>query len=136
MPQFSRATIKRAIGLLHFPPYDKDEVKQFIWDFGLEAVVPETSLDDWKINSWITDLLIYLYTHPDEKGPYGANLIFEIIEYATKKAVKQGWSDELFELENSLKLDGYKVRDDDMLEATLLLPPRTRTAGRVHQSLR
>ncbi len=118
MSRFSRITIDTAIevlvrDILHESGNNQTKFERFLMYFELEQVVPYT---EWSIDSRITTFLRYIYTHQDEQGPLGANLIFEIIEYITEKAVQLGIDDTNFQkLVNYLKRNGYKVDDEGKL---------------------
>ena len=118
MPQFSRITIIEAIGLLESLTHA--DLDRFLLKYGLERIAhqelrPKTA----KLNAVIK----YLIDNPDEKGPFGANLTFEIIEdelinispniYAP--LVKKHFP----KLLNSLKRDGYVITDGGGLKRML-----------------
>ena len=125
MSQFSRITIESAIELadelLDFSnKYNgRAEVERFLLRFNLDNVVPDPG--DFRPGPRITLLLNYLYTHDDEKGPLGANLVYEIIEYITERQTKRyRYNPKLLKLESYLKqLDGYRINDDGKLEPIL-----------------
>jgi hypothetical protein len=122
MSQFSRVTIESAIELadelLDFSnKYNgRAEVERFLLLFNLENEVLDTG--DFRPGPRITALLNYLYTHDNEKGPLGANLVYEIIEYITERQVNRyRYTAKFLKLESYLKqLDGYRVNDDGKLE--------------------
>lgn len=110
MPQFSRITIIEAIGLLESLTHA--ELDRFLLKYGLERIAhqelrPKTA----KLNAVIK----YLIDNPDKKGPFGANLTFEIIEdelssiYPLKLYAPPLVREHLPKLANSLKHDGYDI---------------------------
>ncbi|HYT43546.1 MAG TPA: hypothetical protein VEP90_14505, partial [Methylomirabilota bacterium] len=125
MSQFSRVTIESAIELadelLDFSNrYNgRAEVERFLLRFNLDNEVPDTG--DFRPGPRITALLNYLYTHENEKGPLGANLVYEIIEYVTERQTKRYRNNpKLLRLESYLKqLDGYRINNDGRLEPIL-----------------
>lgn len=131
MPQFSRKTIDIATDVLvidirHAGGYDQSGFERFLTRFELEEAVQYTA---WSVSSRITTFLKYIYTHQDEKGPSGANLVFEIIEYITELAVQYRVNSVNFEkLINSLKRDGYKVDDEGKI--AYIMPEAMQIAGK------
>ena len=118
MPQFSRITIIEAIGLLEFLTHAK--LDRFLLKYGLERIThqelgPKTA----KLNAVIK----YLIDNPDEKGPFGANLTFEIIEDELRSISSNIYAplieEHLPKLLNSLKHDGYVITNKGGLKTML-----------------
>ncbi|MBK5190333.1 MAG: hypothetical protein JJE19_02405 [Methanosarcinales archaeon] len=114
MPQFSRITIIEAIGSLESLTHAK--LDRFLLKFKLEEVAHrELGSKIYRLNA----LINYLIDNPDEKGPFGANLTFEIIEDVLEHRPSyfaSGQSDRTIEerlpiLVNSLKHDGYVIKN-------------------------
>ena len=120
MPQFSRITIIEAVGLLESLTHA--DLDRFLLKYRLERIAPqELRPKTAKLNAVIK----YLIDNPDEKGPLGANLTFEIIEdelsiisprniYAPP-IVKEHFP----KLVNSLKHDGYVITNKCKLKTML-----------------
>lgn len=112
MPRFSRITIIEAIDLLEGSSHA--EFDRFLLKFGLEEISPRKV---GSITSRLNRLIKYLVDNPDEKGPFGANLTFEIIESLLERTSSYfgfGQSsrpieERLPKLVNSLKRDGYVI---------------------------
>lgn len=121
MPQFSRITIIEAVELLEESLTHAD-LDRFLLKYRLERIAPqELRPKTAKLNAVIK----YLIDNPDEKGPLGANLTFEIIEdelsiisprniYAPP-IVKEHFP----KLVNSLKRDGYVITNKCKLKIML-----------------
>ena len=118
MPQFSRITIIEAIGLLESLTHAK--LDRFLLKYRLERIAhrelgPKTA----KLNAVIK----YLIDNPDEKGPFGANLTFEIIEDVLGSISSNIYAPlvekRLPKLLNSLKRDGYVITDGGGLKTML-----------------
>jgi len=120
LPQFSRITIIEAIGLLESLTHA--ELDRFLLKYGLERIAhqelrPKTA----KLNAVIK----YLIYNPDEKGPLGANLTFEIIEDELRSISPLNiYAPPLVEehfpkLLNSLKHDGYVITNKGELKIML-----------------
>ena len=115
---FSRNTIIIAIGPLECLTHA--QIGSFLLKFGLERIAPK---DLGSKKSRLNAVIQYLIENPDEKGPYGANLTFEIIEdvlriiYSNKYAsiIKEN----IPELINSLKRDSYVITIDGKLKTML-----------------
>ena len=120
MPQFSRITIIEAVELLESLTHA--DLDRFLLKYRLERIAPqELRPKTAKLNAVIK----YLIDNPDEKGPLGANLTFEIIEdelsiisprniYAPP-IVKKHFP----KLVNSLKRDGYVITNKCKLKTML-----------------
>ncbi len=119
MPQFSRITIIEAIGLLESLTHA--ELDRFLLKYGLERIArqelgPKTA----KLNAVIK----YLIDNPDEKGPFGANLTFEIIEDELRSISPNIYAplivkEHFPKLLNSLKHDGYVITNKGELKTML-----------------
>ena len=112
LSQFSRITIVEAISSLEHLTHA--ELDRFLLKFGLEEIAPQ---DIGSITSRLNALIKYLIDNPDEKGPDGANLTFEIIEDVLEpKPSYYGRpvspiEERLPKLVNSLKRDGYIIKN-------------------------
>ena len=119
MPQFSRITIIEAIGSLESLTHA--ELGRFLLKFGLDEVAPQ---DLGSKTSRLNALIKYLIDNPDKKGPFGANLTFEIIEDVLGSMSSNLYARPIEErlpgLVNSLKRDGYVITDESRLKTMLL----------------
>jgi hypothetical protein len=118
LPQFSRITIIEAIGTLESLTHA--ELDRFLLKFGLEGVAhQELGPKAARLNA----LIKYLIDNPDEKGPFEANLTFEIIEDVlgsiSSNIYARPIAEPLPELVNSLKRDGYVITDEGKLNTML-----------------
>jgi len=119
LPQFSRITIIEAIELLE--SLTQDKLDRFLLKYRLERIFhQELGSNTAKLNAVIK----YLIYNPDEKGPFGANLTFEIIEDELSSISSNIYSSPLVEkhlpkLLNSLKHDGYVVTNKGGLKKML-----------------
>lgn len=120
MPQFSRITIIEAVELLESLTHA--ELDSFLLKYKLERIAPqELRPKTAKLNAVIK----YLIDNPDEKGPLGANLTFEIIEdklsstYPLNLFAPRLVREHLPKLANSLKRDGYVITDEGGLKSML-----------------
>lgn len=120
LPQFSRITIIEAIGLLESLTLDK--LDRFLLKYRLERIFhQELGSNTAKLNA-VIKFLIY---NPDKKGPFGANLTFEIIEdelsiipppnILAPRLVAEHFP----KLLNSLKHDGYIITNKSKLKTML-----------------
>ena len=118
MPQFSRITIIEAIGLLESLTHA--ELDRFLLKFELERVAPQ---ELGPKTSRLNAVMQYLIDNPDEKGPFGANITFEIIEDGLGSISSNIYAlpiEERFpKLVNSLKRDGYVITDGGGLKTIL-----------------
>jgi hypothetical protein len=120
LPQFSRSTIIEAVGLLESLTHA--DLDRFLLKYGLERMAPqEFKPKTAKLNAVIK----YLIDNPDEKGPFGANLTFEIIEdelsiVSPPNIFAPRLVEEHFpKLLNSLKHDGYVITNKSKLKTML-----------------
>ena len=118
MIQFSRITIIKAIGLLELLTHA--ELGRFLLEFELERVAPQKLGSK---TSRLNAVIKYLIDNPDEKRPFGANLTFEIIEDVLGRISSnihaRSIEENLPELINSLKRDGYVITDEGRLKTML-----------------
>ena len=76
LTHFSRTTIVEAFSILD-GYYSHPKIDRFLLKFELEKIAPK-SLGDKRDR--VNALLHYLVNHTEEPGPFGSNLIFEMIE--------------------------------------------------------
>ncbi len=111
---FSPRTIIKLIELLDLSTHDK--IERFTIEFGIEN--DETSRGSKSERE--TSIIKYLYENPELKGPNGANLTFEMIEYAINpyKNKRYGGFESLIERHpefvNSLNRDGFELTDNGL----------------------
>jgi hypothetical protein len=110
MAQFSRITTIEAIGSLDYLTHA--EIGRLLLKFGLEEVASENLGSK---TSRLNALIKYLIDNPDKKGPFGGNLNFELIEELIERRLSDypilSIEEQLPKLVNSLKRDGYLIRD-------------------------
>ena len=110
MAQFSRITTIEAIGSLDYLTHA--EIGRLLLKFGLEEVA---SKNLGSKTSRLNALIKYLIDNPDKKGPFGGNLNFELIEELIERRLSDypnlSIEEQLPKLVNSLKRDGYLIRD-------------------------
>lgn len=129
MNLFSRSAIIRALGLLGKVYEYHNQVDYFCLLFGLEDVAPR---DIGAIRTRLLRITEHLIQNRDAKGPDGANLIFEVIEYILIQADSHSSTDlpklpEYVALENSLRRDGFIIEDNQIrssLPETTQLPEK------------
>lgn len=116
LPQFSRITIFEAIRPLE--SLTQAELSSFLLKFELEQVAPQGLGSK---TSRVNALTKYLIDNPDKKGPFGANLIFEIIEDVISPNSRYAYPmEERFpKLVNALKRDGYVITGESSLKIML-----------------
>ena len=111
MAYFSRTTIVEAVAL--FDNARHSDIDRLLLRFGLEEDIPDR-------NSYLREranaIAAYLIEHPDEQGPNGSNLTFEIIEELAQDIPDPDeyfWDseDRYSKLRNSLSRDGYRVEN-------------------------
>ncbi|MEA2599179.1 MAG: hypothetical protein QOF89_171 [Acidobacteriota bacterium] len=83
MSVFSQYTVIEALELIS--NYSHDQIDRLLIRFRLEAAVASS---DSSKSTRVNQLIQYLLANPDAKGPFGANLTFEIIEYLIDKLVE------------------------------------------------
>ena len=110
MAQFSRITTIEAIGSLDYLTHA--EIGRLLLKFGLEEVASKILGSK---TSRLNALIKYLIDNPDKKGPFGGNLNFELIEELIERRLSDypapSIEEQLPKLVNSLKRDGYLIRD-------------------------
>jgi hypothetical protein len=104
--QFSRNTLVELIDALAFD--DDAEMTLFLIRFELEEADNHSYLSRRKIS-----IIEYLRDHPDTIGPWGANVVVEIIEYfiETRCSYSNPLEVSFPRLARALKRDGYVVED-------------------------
>lgn len=114
MPKFSRITIVELIKCLE--SLTTTEFDRMLLKYGLEEIAPSSfGSKPRRLNS----LAKFLIENPDEKGPLGSNLIFELIEEEIKRRQPDnsifGYRSNIPieethpELVNSLRRDGFVI---------------------------
>ena len=87
------------------------DIDRLLLRFGLEKDIPDQ-------NSYLREranaIAAYLIEHPDEQGPNGSNLTFEVIEELAQDIpdpdeVLWDSEDRYSKLRNSLSRDGYRI---------------------------
>jgi hypothetical protein len=114
MPRFSPNTIIEVVDALNLETHA--DIDKFVLRFEIKKADcpnPNATKSQRKMS-----IISYLVDHPDEKGPFGANLIFEIIEHVLGERLSlDTWSSEsqpeyVFpKLVHSLKHDGYVIEN-------------------------
>lgn len=111
MGAISKFTLVEGIGLIR--DYTHDEIDRLLMQFGLEDVAPQTGLPSTTKNARVNQLLRFLQENPERKGPFGANLGFELVEHVIDKFVESLDDAELEEVQprliRSLERDGYII---------------------------
>ncbi len=111
MSGLSQYTLVEALELVS--KYSHDEIDRLLMRFGIEGVAPNSSTI-YK-NTRVNQLIRFLLENPDAKGPLGANLAFEIIEYLIERLVESlpEYTEALEEahprLVRALERDGFVV---------------------------
>ena len=113
MSEFSRATILETVSLLESKTHG--EVERVALRFGLEDVLAE---DLNYLRDKANAIAKYLIENPEQKGPRGANLTFEVIDHLVSEVPNEddwGYSEDRYsELRNCLIRDGYKIEDGSL----------------------
>jgi hypothetical protein len=114
LAKFSRATVIEACASLESLTHA--QLDRFMLRFGLEEVAPQSSGSK---TDRANELIKYLINNPEDIGPSGANLTFEIVEEIVAQRVSDDSSfgfiarrpieEQLPRLVNSLKHDGYVI---------------------------
>lgn len=90
-----------------------EEIDRLLMQFGLEDVAPQQDAPGTTKNTRLTRLIRFLQENPDRKGPFGADLAFEIFEHLIDKLVESLDDTDLEEdqprLVRALERDGYVV---------------------------
>lgn len=114
MSQFSRNTLVELMDALALSSHD--QIDRFLMRFEMEEADNQSTLGPRK-----TGIIKYLIDHPDKTGPFGANLVLEIIEYLIETQ-RGNISPRLI---RSLKRNGYVIENGKlkkMLPEDLRLP--------------
>ena len=121
LTHFSRPTIVEAFSILD-ESYSHSDIDRFLLKFELEKIAPQ-SLGSKKDR--VNALLGYLINHTEEPGPFGSNLIFEMIESIIEdispppnhpdNVVYSPLETNYPRLINSLKHDGYIIENDKLV---------------------
>lgn len=111
MTQFSRNTILEIIDALGFSAHA--DIESFLIRFEIEEADNHSTLDPRKLG-----IVKYLIENPDKKGPYGANLVFEIVEFLVEKNRHRDFEELFPRLVRSLKRNGYII-DNGKLKTIL-----------------
>jgi hypothetical protein len=123
MSVLSQYTLIEALELVS--KYSHDEIDRLLMRFGIEGVAPNSSTT-YK-NTRVNQLIRFLLENPDEQGPLGANLAFEIIEYLIERLVESlpEYTDALEEahprLVRAIERDGFVVEGRALKP---MIPPR------------
>lgn len=113
MTHFSRKTIVELVNAMqgqYNPPFDRTML-----EFGLEDEVQDSSLPR-KLNR----LAEYLIKNPNQKGPQGEDLVLELIKKELNRrsfTSLNNFEDDLPELANSLKRDGFTLSNGNITRA-------------------
>ena len=107
MTQFSRNTIVEVIDALGFSAHA--DIESFLIRFEIEEADNHGTLDPRKLG-----IVKYLIENPDKKGPYDANLVFEIIEFLLEKNCDGDFEERFPRLVRSLKRNGYIVENNKL----------------------
>jgi len=110
MVSFSRATILEAVSQLESRTHG--EVERVALRFGLEEVLTE---DLNYLREKANAIARYLIKNPEEKGPNGSSLTFEVIDHLVSEIPDEDeWTisdDQYSELRNCLARDGYEITE-------------------------
>lgn len=117
MSKFSRATIIEAISYLD--ELSHAEMDRLLLKYGLEGVAPYSlGSKTARLNA----LIRHLIEHPEEKGPLGSDMAFELIEEVIRILNRHCGAIMVKpypeELTNTLRQDGYTI-EDGKLRSTL-----------------
>ena len=122
MSAFSQYTIVEAISELE--NWTHSRIDQFVLQFGLDPDYPEK--DHISKQDKTNTISRYLIDHPNEIGPSGSDLTFEVIDRIVSKIEQQPVDDDWVvsddhsrsisqSLESALSRDGYAVRDEELV---------------------
>lgn len=113
MSDFSRATILEAVSLLESKTHGK--VERVALRFSLEEVLTE---DLNYLREKANAIARHLIKNPEQKGPKGANLTFELIDHLVSEVPDEDdWiysDDQYSELRNCLVRDGYEIENGSL----------------------
>ena len=105
MSRFSSSTIMELLDAFQFTTHA--QIGDFVTRFELEEADNQGMLNPRR-----RGIVTYLIDHPDKRGPFGANVIVEIIEYLLEIQCRFSDPEEKFpRLVRALKRDGYVVQD-------------------------
>jgi hypothetical protein len=108
MPQFSRNTVVELVDALAFSSHA--QIETFLIRFEMEEADNRSTLDPRTIG-----IIKYLIDHPDKTGPFGANLVVEILEYLIETRCHYQEPEEVFpRLVRSLKRNGYLIENGNL----------------------
>jgi hypothetical protein len=107
MTQFSRNTIVEIIDALGLSAHA--DIESFLIRFEMEEADNHSTLDPRKL-----DIVKYLIENPNKKGPYGANLVFEIAEFLLENNRHRDLEEAFPRLVRSLKRNGYIIEDSKL----------------------
>lgn len=130
MAKFSRATIVETISYLDALTHA--ELDRLLLKYDLEKVASsKLGSKTARLNA----LMQHLFDHPDEKGPLGSDMAFELIEYVVGRVYKRNYDITMFELypeelTNVLRQDGYTIEEGKLKS---MLPESIRLAEQSNQ---
>jgi len=102
---FYRKTVLELVDAFKFQT--NDEVDRFALEFCLEDIISGKYLKEK-----VTSIAGYFIANPDEIGPNGASLLFEVLEHLIKKYPDfETFAESNFGLINSLDRDGYEITE-------------------------
>ena len=104
MPKFSSNTILELLEAFRF--FAHSDIEEFVIRFGLQEGDNHGTLDPRKLG-----LVRYLFDNPEKTGPFGSNVVFEIIEYLIERHELQDLSERFPRLARSLERNGYVVEN-------------------------
>src|SRR5215831_985807 len=107
---FSRNTIVETMRVMHMWT-TVNQFQEFLFRFSLESVAPASlGTKPSRINA----LTSHLLKNPEAKGPKGANLTLETIEYLLnwRSVTASNALDQCPELVRALELDGYSINEN------------------------
>ena len=105
MSQFSRNTFVELVDALELSTHAK--MGTFLIRFEMEEADNQSTLEPRKLG-----IIEYLRDHPEKIGPFGANLVVEIIEYLIETRCRYEMPEEVFpRLVRSLKRNGYVIEN-------------------------
>jgi hypothetical protein len=112
MSALSQYTLIEGLELIR--GYTHEQIDRLLMQFNLEGVAPhdDTPIPTTK-NTRLSQLIRFLQENPDRKGPFGADLAFELIEHLIDKLVESldgtGLKEVQPRLVRALERDGYVV---------------------------
>lgn len=125
---FSRNTIIEGVAIIE--KITHDEIDRLLLRFGLEEVAPREGASKY---GRANEVSRYLIQNPEEKGPNGGNLTFEMLEYIIgymeqlrTYPIKENFP----QFVNSLKRDGYLISNGELQS---ILPGNTELPERENE---